>query len=42
MSDDELVEVPRKQLFEASSRGVSTSEGQPDVDPDAALRIRDA
>ena len=38
MSDDQLVEVPRKQLFERSPRQVSISEGQPDVECNAAMR----
>jgi hypothetical protein len=36
MSDDELVEVPGKQLFQRSSREVSVCERQPDVERNAA------
>ena len=42
MSDDQLVEVPRKQLFERSPRKISIREGQPDVEPNAAMRRCDA
>ncbi len=38
VSDDQLVEVPRKQLFERSPREPSIREGQPDVEPNAAMR----
>ena len=38
MSDNQLVEVPRKQLFERSSREASISEGQPDIEPNTAMR----
>ena len=38
VSDDQLVEIPRKQLFERSPREVSMNEGQPDVEPNAAMR----
>jgi len=42
MSDDQFVEVPRKQLFKRSSREISMSERQPDVDWNTALRIGNA
>ena len=38
VSDDQLVEVPRKQFFEGSPRQPSVREGQPDIEPNAAMR----
>src|ERR1035441_8614489 len=42
VSDDQLVEVPRKQLFERSPREVSIREGQPDIERNTAMRRRNA
>jgi hypothetical protein len=36
MSDDQLVEVPRKQLFERSPCELSIRERQPNIDRNAA------
>ena len=38
MSDDQLVEIPRKQPFERAPRQVSIREGQPNVKRNAAMR----
>ena len=42
MTDDQLVEVPRKQLFKRALCEISMSERQPDVERNAALRIGNA
>jgi len=39
MRDDELVEVPRQQLFKRPSCKIEIREGQPDIDRNAAMRI---
>jgi hypothetical protein len=42
MRDDELVEVPRKQLFKRSPCEISIREAQSDVKRDAAMRMCNA
>lgn len=38
MSDDQPIEIPRKQLSERSPRAASVCEGQPDIEWDAAMQ----
>jgi hypothetical protein len=42
MSDDQLLEIPRKQLFERSAREVSIDERKSNIDRNAAMRICNA
>ncbi len=42
VSDDQLVEVPGKQLFKRSSREIAIREGQPYIERNAAVRMANA